>query len=207
VDTIIRYSPVQFDTKPAEIEERGGWRVIKSYEKEGDGPSLVDLSHVTRWDIQDKEVGNLTPFEDVSIPSLPGQVVFKNGVMINRMNGTQAAIWHLNGATLEKPADMPMVTDTTEATLCLALFGTSVFAITEKLTNLDLGNPSSDTPRLVQGPFAHVPCQIVVFGRNGILWTCSRGYGHDMAHVVLEAGKEFGLTPAGEIRFHNWITS
>lgn len=207
--TMMRISPVEFDAQPTEVEERDGWRVVKSYEKEGDGPNLVDLSHVTRWDIQDKAVGSLTPVEGVSIPSTPGEVAFENGVMINRMNGTQAAIWHLGGETPEKPADMPMVTDTTEATLCLALVGPSVFDITEKLTSLDLGNPSLKTPRLVQGPFSHIPCQIVVFTNqdkeSGILFTCSRGYGYDMVHTILDAGKEFGLTPAGEKRFHDII--
>ena len=209
MDTIIRYSPVQFDKKPVEIEERDSWRVVKSYEKEGDGPYLVDLSHRPRWDVQDKNVAELAPVEGLTIPATPGEVALQDGVLINRMNGTQAAIWHLNGETPEKPADMPMVTDTTEATLCMALFGPSVYSITEKLTNLDLGNPNSATPRLVQGPFSHVPCQIVVFrnddNQDGILFTCSRGYGHDMTHVILEAGKEFGLTPAGENRFHNWL--
>lgn len=207
--TIVRISPVQFDATPIETEERDGWRVVKSYEKESQGPSLVDLSHIPRWDIQDKAVENLTPVEGISIPSKPGEVVLENGVMINRMNGTQAAIWHLNGETPEQPADMPMVTNITETTLCLALVGPSVFAITEKLTNLDLGNPNLATPRLVQGPFSHVPCQIVVFAnednQGGILFTCSRGYGHDMVHAILDAGKEFGLTPAGEEKFRNTV--
>lgn len=209
--TMMRISPVQFDARPSEIEERDGWRVVKSYENEGEGPNLVDLSHRPRWDVQDKAVGDLTPVDGVSIPSTPGEAVLGNGVLINRMNGTQAAIWHLDGETPEQPADMPMVTDTTETTLCLALVGPSVFDITEKLTSLDLGSPNQATPRLVQGPFSHVPCQIVVFSNQdeqcGILFTCSRGYGHDMVHAILDAGKEFDLTPAGEKRFHDWLQS
>jgi len=209
--TIVRTSPVRFDERPVEIEERDGWRVVKSYQNEGDGPHLVDLSHQPRWDVQDKNVADLAPVEGLTIPPAPGKVVLGNGVLINRMNDTQAAIWHLDGETPEKPADMPMVTDTTEATLCLGLIGPSVFEITEKLTNLDLGNPNVNTPRLVQGPFSYVPCQIVVFrninNHDGILFICSRGYGHDMAHVILEAGKEFGLTPAGEKRFRDWLES
>lgn len=209
--TMMRISPVQFDVQPTEVEDRDGWRVVKNYEKEGQGPNIVDLSHRPRWDVQDKNVAELAPVEGLTIPATPGEVVLENGVLINRMNGTQAAIWHLDGETPEKPADMPMVTDTTEATLSLALVGPSVFDMTEKLTNLDLGNPNLTTPRLVQGPFSHVPCQIVVFANQdkegGILFTCSRGYGHDMVHAILEAGKEFDLRPAGEKRFHAWLQS
>jgi hypothetical protein len=62
---------------------------------------------------------------------------------------------------------------------------------------------------LLQGPFSHVPCQIVILGnipeRSAILFTCSRGYAQDMIAAILEAGAEFELHPAGENVFGDWV--
>jgi hypothetical protein len=62
---------------------------------------------------------------------------------------------------------------------------------------------------LIQGPFAHVPCQIVVASKTepqaGILLTCSRGYAQDMVHAIQAAGEQYHLRPAGERRFHDWL--
>ena len=94
-------------------------------------------------------------------------------------------------------------------TVFLALFGQEIFAIAEKLTALDFLDPLKETPFLLQGPFSHVPCQIVTLEKTpercGILMTCSRGYAGSMIAAILEAGEEFGLRPAGENAFTGWI--
>jgi glycine cleavage system aminomethyltransferase T len=92
----------------------------------------------------------------------------------------------------------------------LALFGPNAFLVAEKLTNLDFMDPTKEAPFLLQGPFCHVPCQIVILGKSsdgsgGFLLTCSRGYGDSMVGAILKAGSEFGLRPAGENRFEDWI--
>jgi hypothetical protein len=91
----------------------------------------------------------------------------------------------------------------------LALLGKDIFSISEKLTSLDFLDPLKETPFLLQGPFSHVPCQIVILGnipeRSAILFTCSRGYAQDMIAAILEAGAEFELHPAGENAFRNWV--
>ena len=91
----------------------------------------------------------------------------------------------------------------------LALFGQDIFAITEKLTSLDFLDPAKQPPFLLQGPFSHVPCQIVILDKTtdgpGLLFTCSRGYARDLTAAILEAGEEFGLHPAGETAFANWF--
>jgi hypothetical protein len=91
----------------------------------------------------------------------------------------------------------------------LALVGKDVFSIAEKLTSLDFLDPSKQTPFLLQGPFSHVPCQIVTLektqDRSGILFTCSRGYARDMTAAVLEAGEEFELRPAGVNKFNDLL--
>lgn len=205
---IKRRSPVVFDLSPSRETERDHWTVALEYPDEGDGPWITDLCHLVRWDVQDGDILSLAS-EALPIPESYGQVALSPEMCVNRMNRTQAAVWHFT----EQPGPMPNVsafTETTDSTVFLALYGPQLFAITEKLTNLDLGGPDKEPPQLVQGPFSHVPCQIVVADKDdnpGILLTCSRGYAKDMVHAILDAGQEFGLRPAGEDRFKSSILS
>jgi hypothetical protein len=204
---IKRQSPVSFPGNPLKTETRDHWTVVLEYEAEGQGPYLFDLSHRTRWDLQDTDLSSFQPL-GIRIPDTPGQCIFENGVLVNRMNQTQASIWHLSGENLDRPDD-PAYTDTTDATLFLGLVGQNIFAIAEKLSALDFMDRSKSAPFLLQGPFSHVPCQVVTLERtterSGILFTCSRGYSRDMTHAILAAGQEFGLQPAGEKAFMRWI--
>jgi len=208
---IRRLSPVSFQAAPSETEERDGWTVVLRYENEGDGPCLTDLSHKTRWDVQAGRLDDIQP-GGVAVPQSWNHSVLKNGLLINRMNRTQASVWHLKKVSPDMPPETAY-TDVTEATVFLALFGPHTFRITEKLSDLDFLEADGETPFLLQGPFSHVPCQTVVLERGkaddggGILVTCSRGYGRSMVHAVLDAGQEFGLRPAGERRFSDWLDS
>ena len=208
METIARRSPVVFDRPVKKSEIRGNWDIVLEYEDEGPGPYLIDLSHRSRWDIQDKELDRFKPWE-LKIPETPCHCLFQNGILINRMNRTQAAIWHLADENVEEPKESAY-TETTDSTVFLGLYGGKiVFSIVEKLTSLDFLDPGQVTPFLLQGPFAHVPCQIVAMEKNdersGILLTCSRGYAMDMVDAILDAGAEFGLQPTGEKAFHSWI--
>ena len=207
MENIIRRSAVSFDAAPARTEARDNWSVVLEYEDEGAGPYVVDLSHRPRWDLQDAEIGGVESL-GTRIPDKPGQCVLENGFMINRMNRTQASVWHLSGEAPAFPDD-PAFTDITDSTIFLAVFGQDLFGILEKLSALDFLDSSRQTPFLLQGPFSHVPCQIVTLdktpGRSGILMTCPRGYARDMVGVVLEAGAEFKLRPAGEQAFSSWL--
>ncbi len=198
-----RRSPVSIAARPVKTENRNHWTVVLEYEGEGNGPWLIDLSHQSRWDLQDLNISNLTPF-GVKVPEMPGSSHLEIGILINRTNRTQASIWQLSADVPEAPSGAAY-TDTTESTVFLALAGKRVFSITEKLAALDPIDPRKEPPFLLQGPFSHVPCQVVVLSREGldgtVLLTCSRGYGHDMVHAILDAGKEFGLRPAGENSF------
>lgn len=205
--SIQRRSPVQFGP-PRTTETRNNWTIALSYDDEGQGPFLVDLCHKTRWDLQDKGLDAISPL-GLGIPGVPGSSSLKNGILINRMNRTQAAIWHLDAETPDLPPD-PGYTEVAESTVFLALFGPRIFSISEKLTSLDFLDPVKAAPFLLQGPFSHVPCQIVTLEKNadgsgGLLLTCSRGYGHSMVHAIRDAGSEFGLRPAGENRFSAWL--
>jgi len=206
---IKRQSPISFPGNPIKTEMRDHWTVVLEYEAEAQGPYLFDLSHRRRWDLQDADPSSYQPW-GIRIPDLPGQCIFENGVLVNRMNRTQASIWDLCGKNLDTP-EGPAYTETTDATLFLGLVGQNIFAVAEKLSALDFMDPSKSVPFLLQGPFSHVPCQVVTLERtserSGILFTCSRGYAQDMTHAVLTAGEEFGLQPAGEKAFTRWVES
>lgn len=206
---IQRRSPVQFKVRAQKIEMRDNWPVVLEYSEEGRGPFLVDLTHKVKWDLQDKNLAQRKPL-GLDIPALPGACAFQKGVLINRLSRTHSTIWHLLAGASELPGE-PGYTDVTESTVFLALFGLNALAIAEKLTALDLMGPQKQTPFLLQGPFSHVPCQVVLLERGqgfdgGFLLTCSRGYAQSMVQAILDAGAEFGLRPAGEKRFSAWAS-
>ncbi len=207
---IKRESPVHFGVSPKASAVRDNWTVALEYDDEGRGPWIVDLACKIRWDLQDSNIGELAPC-DLAVPAAPGQSVLSGGILINRMNRTQVSIWHLGADTPPLPEETGY-TDTSESTVFISLFGPKVFQLAEKLSNLDFMDPAKAAPFLLQGPFCHVPCQIVTLqkgadGSGGFLLACSRGYGDSMVHAILEAGAEFGLRPAGENRFNGWLGS
>jgi hypothetical protein len=202
-----RASPVHFDALPVQSHEQEGWTVVTEYADEQDGPWLVDLSHLPRWDVQDRDLGKFRPC-GLNIPETPGQCRLGKNIIINRMNGTQASVWHLGPGERRMPEDSAY-TDIRENSVCLAVIGPQSFAISEKVTNLDLADPKRTPPCLIQGPLTHVPCQIALLSNNstqqGFVFTCSRGYARDVVHTLLQAGKEFGLRPGGEKRMLDFL--
>ncbi len=196
-----------FPQEAKQVEKQGHWAVVMEYASEGEGPWIIDLSHRPRWDLQDSDLSRFKPFE-IDIPGKPGQCRLENNVLANRMNRTQVSLWQLTGDRLETPEDTAF-TSTMDVTVCLAILGKAVFSIAEKLSSLDFRDPALSTPRLFQGPFAHVPCQMVIAGQPddmpGMLLTCSRGYARDMVAAILHAGHEFKLQPAGQLAFDKWV--
>ena len=204
-----RQSPVVFKEQPLETRLWDGWEVVLSYANEDQGPFLVDLSHRPKWDIQHAFLTTVRPW-GILFPASPGQCRVEAGRLLSRRNYTQAAIWHLTddgpGAVPE-----PYFTEVTDGLCLLALVGVQSFSVMEKVSSLDLTSPDGPPSFLVQGPVLHVPCHVVVLGRNGetpiILMAFSRGYGQAMAESLLELGHVFGLRPAGEEVFKKAIDS
>ena len=205
---IQRISPVVFKSTPVKTENRGNWEVVMEYSGEGEGPYIVDLSHRPRFDLQDANLADQKPF-GIDLPEVPGSSVLNEGVLANRMNRTQVSLYDLAGQDDSDLTAVPGITDVTEVTVFIALIGKNIFSICEKLTALDFMDPGRTAPFLFQGPFSHVPCQIVTLSKEGdkagLILTCSRGYGKDMIHSLIHAGEEFGLKPAGEARFSSWL--
>ncbi len=204
---IQRRSPVSFPGRKAKREWRDGWEVVLRYHDEGKGPFLIDLSHQPKWDIQDSDLPGIQPLK-IPIPEDPGACRLQNGLLLNRMNATQVAAWRLSGESPAMPRESPY-TDVTDTYALLAIVGKEMFSIMEKLTALDISPRAKKPPFLVQGPVSHVPCQMVVMGETegyaGVLIASSRGYAQSMVEAVLDAGAEWGLHPAGEGVFCDWI--
>lgn len=200
MEDIQRKSPVRFNREPVQKEIRDGWEVAISYGTEK-GPFLIDLSHRSKWDFQDSDLSRCKPF-GLTVPDAPGQCLYKKGLIINRMNRTQCAIWHLAGKRPDPPQE-PAYTETTDGHALMAITGEHALRVMEQITNLDLGAPSLAPPCLVQGPLLHIPCQVVLFSRENdeatILFSFSRGYGQGMAEALLHSGKTEGLVPGGEL--------
>ncbi len=207
MNTFIRYSPVAFKADPLEIETRNHWQVVLKYKSESDGPYIIDLSHTLKWDLQDPGPSPIEPF-GIRIPGAVGESIFEKHILINRMNRTQTSIWHLSQSEAVMPQELAY-TDVTESYALLALLGESVFSIMEKVSSLDLLFSANRFPALFQGPVFHVPAQVVVMPEDDagrlILIACARGYGSSMANGLLDAGTEWNLGPAGDLRFQAWL--
>lgn len=203
MESIRRYSPVSFEKKAIQTEPRADWEIVLKYEDEGNGPYLVDLSHIAKWDIQDERLARLQPV-GITIPEAPGACICDKGILISRMNQTQAVACYLVGNDSGLPDD-PSYTDITEAYALLALIGKDVFLIMEKITALDLQQPRTAPLFFVQGPILHVPARVAVLANDALLIAFSRGYAPSMVEAILEAGSEWNLKPTGELVFKNYI--
>lgn len=199
MSTALRRSPVAFTATPAATEVRDGWPVVLRYEEEEGhgGPWLVDLSHRRRWDFQDGRIASLRPM-GLRVPVEFGQVGVRGPLVINRMNRTQVAIWHLGADHPPEPPPETALTETTDGHCMLAFAGTGVPDALEHLTPLDLFDPGRPRPFLTQGPVLHVPCQVITFARELVVMTFARGYGETFARAALQSGALAGLAPAGE---------
>lgn len=205
-----RRSPVRFDAALSRTEARAGWNVVLEYESDRATADalrracLIDLSHRARWDVQNRDIGAVQPF-GFDVPGTPGDVAVRDGLMVNRMNGTQAAIWHVGPGAPPAMPDGPHYTDTTDSHCWLALLGDYVPEVLESVTNLDLFEPGRPRPFLTQGPILHVPCQVVTWRDDAVLVSFSRGYAQTFVEGLLESGRGAGLRPAGERVFAEWV--
>ena len=196
----IRRSPVDFGVGAQESADRGGWKVNLVLSGEGDGPWLVDLSHRDRWDYQDSKVGEHSPL-GLTVPRQYGEVSIQGDLVINRLNRTQVNIWHLGAGEAPATPDEVACTSVTDGHCMLAVVGPGTKDAMECVSNLDLFKPGEEFPFLTQGTIMHIPCQVVSFGPECVVFTFSRGYGQTFAEAMLHGCHGVGLKPAGEKRF------
>jgi hypothetical protein len=207
MDDCQRASPIIFEATAEDTELRNGWGVVLAYRGEGNGPALVDLSHCAKWDVQDKNLSELRP-SGLKIPGSPGTCLVTGGVIVSRLNSTQASIWQFSKRILAWP-DLSCLTEMTDAHALMALIGRETTGIIEKVSALDLTPLDKEPPFLLLGQVLQIPMQLVVMDGekrpSGILLACSRGYAQCVVRALLDAGSEFGLKPAGEKHFVDWM--
>ncbi len=206
---MLRQSPIRFDRTPEQIVEAEGWSIALAFEGQRRGPFLVDLSHLSRWDIQDGDLSALQPF-GLEIPGKMSGVVQTPDFLITRMNPTQCQVWRLGDDVAQPPAG-PQCTEITDGQAVLALVGENLDAVLETITTLDIFGPGVQAPCLFQGRILDLPCQIVRLedtgGRQAILIAFSRGYGQSMAEAILEAARPWDLEPGGAKVFSDWLAA
>ncbi len=205
---IMRYSPVKFDSIPTREVVRGGWQISLDFKEQGQGLYLVDLSHLPRWDIQDKDLSGIKPF-GLDIPEKPNMVVRKGERLISRLNHTQCQIWSLDGDNAQPP-DGASITEITDGQAVLALIGRDLSEVVETITSVDIFGPAAETPCLFQAPVLQIPCQIVRLsnagGAEAILVAFARGYGQTMTEAFLNSGRGRRPVPGGEKVYTDWLT-
>jgi len=205
MNAVYRQGPLTFDCEVAEKIIHDGWEVVLSFEDESDGPWLVDLCHLQRWDYQHTDLDSQKPF-GLDVPAEPGQVLLQDQKLITRMNRTQAAIWKLTRGDAIKTPEAVNFTDLTDAHCMLAVLGQEAARVMEHVSNLDLLRPGKQAPFLTQGPVMHIPCQIVTADVDCVLMTFSRGYGQSFADAMLHAASGCKLRPGGEDLFGRWLS-
>ena len=205
MSTPYRQSPISFDCEAVERIVHDGWEVVLAFDGEGEGPWLVDLSHLQRWDYQHVELDSRTPF-GLRMPAEPGQVNLQDEKLVTRMNGTQAAIWNLTRSDSLEWSAAVNVTDLTDAHCMLAVLGQDASRVMEHVSNMDLFRPDRQMPFLTQGPIMHIPSQVVTVDTDCVLMTFSRGYGQTFADAMLHAASGCKLRPGGEEVFTRWLS-
>jgi glycine cleavage system aminomethyltransferase T len=203
MESVLRYSPVEFRKTQARKELRNGWQVVLEYEDQGTGPFLVDMSHIGKWDVQGEDLPSLRP-AGLAIPIDSEQCLLTGDFLLNLLKWNWGTIWHFS-VDMPEFADEFAFTNVTEAYALLALLGKEAFSIMEKLTSLDLLSPERKPPFFIMGPVAHIKSQVAVLSRDEerstVLVACPRGYGQSMADMMLNAGSEYDLSPGGEDLF------
>ena len=207
MENIKRYSPVAFYQTPSRTQERHGWDIVLEYEDEATGPFLIDLSHMGKWAVQGENLASIQP-AGLDMPKDSEQCIVTNQYLINLIKWNWATIWHFSQDMPDFAGDYAF-TNITEAYALLALAGTGVLSVMEKVTALDFHSLDRKPPFLTMGPVLHIRSQVVILARDVdrsvVLVACPRGYGQSMAEALLDAGKEWGLRPGGEDIFTGMI--
>ncbi len=205
MSSVFRQSPVTFRCDAAEKTTDDSWEIVLAFEDESEGPWLVDLSHLQRWDFQHANLDLKTP-SGLDMPAEPGQVILHDERLVTRMNRTQAAVWNLTRSDALEVPEVMNFTDLTDAHCMLAVLGQGVSQVMESVSNLDLFRPDRPVPFLTQGPVMHIPCQVVTVAIDCVLMTFSRGYGQSFADAMLHAATGCKLRPGGEEVFSRWLS-
>jgi hypothetical protein len=157
---------------------------------------LEDLSHCQKWILQDKEILRFNPF-GMPVPEYPGVCIIKSGVLVCRMNSSEALILQIENDAVKVPKGA-MYTCITDSLGLLMVKGESLQEFMERVTHLDLFGQGCKLPCLIQGPLLEITCQIIILWRNHqevVLIAFPRGYLRSITKALLEEGEDLGISP------------
>ena len=172
------------------VEALDGWQVAVRYPQQTDptGNALVDLSHVPTIEINGPETGTaLTSICGVDVPLR--KIHSADGRHIYRLTPSRAIVF---GSV---PSNIGAI-DVTGGWTSLALVGTDAERILNKVTAVDLRERTLPVQACCQGPIFGVNTLFGRFADRFELHVCSDS-AEFFWEVLLDAGQEFGLRPAG----------
>ena len=205
---IRRLSPLDMGLQPDLIVERNGWEIVQTYhgEKTGNSLFITDLSHVPQWTLQSRHVTSILPMS-MSTPVRPGEATLEKGVLIARLLHEECRI--MNFGTKDLSFEDSHYTNMTDAFASFAVVGILCLEVLSRLSPVDLDGSNQSPLSAAQAPVEDVTCLLLSVRRNGIepglIISAPRGYGRFLLEVFQDAGKEFGMAPAGWKRFNRWL--
>lgn len=202
-----RKSPLEMGLAPERILEKDGWEIALGYvgEMRHNACFVADLSHVPKWTLQGPDLDTLRP-AGMDVPAKVRAAVVSNGTFLVRLGPCEARLMMLG-------PDQPQmsgfgVTDVTEAYASLAIVGPACYALLSMLSKVDLARDL--VPSAALAPVEDVTCLIAQLRGQGevpgLVISCARGYGPFLVEAVVDAGREYGIQPAGWDRFESWMT-
>lgn len=174
----------------ATLEQLDGWQVAVHYPQQPDrmGNALVDLAHVPTFEINGPETGAaLTSMCGTDVPLR--KIHSADGRHAYRLTPSRAIVFGKLS-----PSDGAI--DVTGGWTSLALVGPDVERILNKVTAVDLRERTLPVQACCQGPIFGVNMLFGRFADRFELHVCSDS-AEFFWEVLMDAGQEFGLRPAG----------
>ena len=202
-----KLSPVRLPGTIEKSMQRDGWEIALRYSQEDSPLTIIDLSHLSKWEIYAPELSGRS-LGPIHVPNRTGEVVLTTKVIVGlcRPSVALAIMCDHSGDDLLNEVNYADVTD---GYALLALIGDDGPLTMEKITDLDLASRSGRYARLVQGPLLGAPSKIMIFStagcKKGMLITVARGSGQSIVDAILDAGAGFELKSAGERAFNRWL--
>jgi len=203
-----RTSPIAMGLVPKNVGILNGCPVALTYvgEKRRSRLFLTDLSHVPKWAFHRKDMDGAGPF-GLEMPRKPGQVTVVGDRLGVRLTPTECLIMVLRGEA-PVPEDIAF-TDMTDGYAAFAVVGSSCLDLLGKLSPVDMEAQEQGVPCAAQAPVHDLRCLILRLqgagATPGLVILADRGYGGFLSDTVLDAGEEFGISPAGWRRFETWL--
>ena len=175
----------------ARVETRDGWLVAVKYadEPNSSGNALVDLAHRPTWELGGPDVGQrLAELCGVDVPLR--RIHSAEGWQAYRLTPGRAIIF---GKIPKTPAG---ALDVTGGWVSLALIGRDIERLLNKVTAVDLRERTLPVEGCCQGPIFGVNTLFGRFANRFELHICGDS-AEFLWEVLMDAGEEFGLKPAG----------